>query len=846
MYITKRYLVLKRPAVLCAAAFALGIVLEEQGKIMLLAVTLLLAAGISGFLGELLFRRQRLSISDKLLFLAPFFCVLGFGRMELVRTAYEENQSRYKQCLSEGSELLLTGRATKLSFTRDGFSFELKQAKAASFAAEGTVYQKVGTLVVYCPIPSDGTEPVKDGQSVFLFGKGSEFLPAENPGQFDAKQFYFSKNITGAFTASKIEITDFSYHRLNQALFQIKKRILQSFSEYLGTGAGVISSMLLGERALLPEETNDLYRRGGISHILAISGLHVSMFGAAVYTALRRTFFGRNGAIPIAGGCVLLYGELVNAGVSTKRAMIMFLLLLLATVLGRTYDTLSAMSVSLLVLLFQSPGALFTASFQLSFAAAYAASVFAGVLGDEKDRDEKERKEGKSTWKRWLEKGKETAQFGLAITLITFPVTAVHFFEFPLYGCLINPIVVPLMNVLLSCAILSGGLGMVFPVAGVFFAGTVRAILWLYELLCRIISIFPFSVLLIGKPKRWQVGLYYLLLFAGIVLWKQNRRKLRLRNKRTGERVPPQIRLYHAAFAVLPFCLLPYSANPFEVTFLSVGQGEAIVIEEGNGVHFGKNVYLVDGGSSSISGVGAKRLIPFLKSKGIGRIAGAFVSHIDEDHINGLSELLTLMPDCGTSGRKSPVYAGTILVERLILPALLEKEEGYLRLVSLAEQKGVELVYVSAGDRISTGDGTGFLCMSPDNGKRYEDRNSASMVLGVEFGVLRLLLTGDATKEVEAQIIRYLEKSEWSEQRKVTVLKAGHHGSDTSTSEELLWALKPEITVISCGRNNRYGHPHEETIRRLEAIGCKILRTDELGAIVFTISSRGEVKQERY
>lgn len=820
-------------------AFAVGIALEKKGIVIPAVLTVIMTAGLGMFLRELARRRQRISISDRLLFLAPLFLVTGFGCMRAARISYESKAAVFSQCMSEGRELLAMGKAEQLSLTEQGLSFELKNARVASFASEETEYQRAGNLLVYCSLEPDETEPVKEGQEIFLFGKGMEYVPAENPGQFDAKAFYFSKNITGAVNASRIDTLQTSYHRLNQALFLAKKQLQKSFSEYLGEGAGVISSMLLGERAYLSEETENLYRRGGISHILAISGLHVSLFGTAVYAALRKSILGRNGAIPVACAAVLVYGSFVNAGTSTKRAVIMFLLMLLAAVLGRTYDTLSAMSVSMLLILLQSPGALFTASFQLSFAAAYAASVFAGVLG------EKEKAEQRTEWEkekkrrcRWLAGVKGAVRFGLAITLVTLPLTAVHFFEFPLYGILINPVVVPLMTLLLFCALCSGCLGILIPAAGVFFAGGARAILWLYEMLCRGVTKLPFSVLLLGKPKLWQVVLYYVLLAAGVILWKRERYERLRMKKRTGEYPAFRGRLYHGIFVLLPFCLLPFSIPGLEVSFLSVGQGDGIVLSESSGFFGRQSVCLVDGGSSSVSGVGEKRILPFLKAKGIWKIDCVFVSHMDEDHVSGIKEILSQMPDTEKKGLKaSPWYNGNVRINRMVLPELSGWESEFQSLIKLAEEKGVEILLTAAGDRVLTEGKLWFYCLSPESDREYDDRNSASMVLLAEYGDFDLLLTGDATKETEEKLISVWQNTPELCKREVEVLKVAHHGSSTSTSEQFLKVLSPEFAVISCGRNNRYGHPHRETMENLEKAGIRVRRTDEEGCIILNITT---------
>lgn len=781
--------------------------------------------------------KRKISSGDRLLFAAPVFLVLGFLVMTGERAAYHGYAAQLERSLAEGREILAKGTAAHIRQTQNGISFELKQAEAASYSQKED-YRAVGTLLVYMDSPTAENGTIKDGQQVFLYGKGRSIESAGNPGQFDAGQYYFSLGITGTLTASAVRITDFSYHRLNQAFFLAKNRLQESYLTYLGEeSAGIISSMLLGERALLSDETKALYRHGGISHILAISGLHVSLLGMAVYRLLRRTVLGRNGAIPAACACVLLYGKFVEAGTSTKRAVIMFFLLLLAAALGRTYDTLSAMSVSAVLLLFQSPGILYTASFQLSYAAAYAASVFAGLLKGQEEclPVEKAVQTAKRAAGRWVRlrldiaaKGKEILLFGMAVQLVTLPITVFHYFEYPLYGLFLNPFVVPLMAVLLLCAFLSGIFGLFCAGPGYFFAGGTCAILWFYETACKFVSKLPFSVLLFGKPALWQIGLYFCVLAGEVMIIRRVRENGKM--PRTGERREWKKKLPGAALFFLPLFLLPLPPAAFEAAFLDVGQGDGIVLREHSGT-----VITVDGGSSDVQGVGSSRIAPYLKANGIRVIDCALVSHADSDHISGIRELLAGMPPYSAYRAGAAGYTGEILIKSIALPLLQEPDTAYLALVESAAEKNVEVLYLAAGDSLLAGKKLLLSCLAPQEGAVFSDRNASSMVLLASYGEFDIMLTGDiGTAEEKSLLVRQELK-----ERPIEILKAAHHGSSTSSSREFIGELRPVCSVISCGKNNRYGHPHAETISVLSEAAAKILRTDELGCITIKAGKNG-------
>ena len=865
----KRIVIMKRPAVVWTVAFVVGIIMGQTSRLLVYGSVAILLLGYMVFLQRLRKGRRRISAADKLLVCVPVFLLLGYGVMCRERHLYERDVSVISSCLESGREVLAEGTVSHIRRTETGVCLELSDAVMASYTAGENAYRPAGTLLVYTEDLFAENGEIKYGQRLFVYGKGSLFEEAPNPGGFDAKQYYFSLGITGTIHGKAVRIRSFSVHRLNQALFQAKNKLLESYITYLGErGAGVLSSMLLGERALLSEETQELYRHGGISHILAISGLHVSLIGTALYEWLRKTVLGRNGAIPVACAGVLLYGSFVEAGTSTKRAVIMFLLLLMATALGRTYDTLSAMSVSVIVILWGSPGALYTASFQLSFAAAYGASVLAMVLGKRrvtvgKDTIEKAKEVARRKRSRLFRVGeyiKENIRnmfvFGLAVQAVTFPFTVYHFYEYPTYGFLLNPMVVPLMTILLLCCLLSGVSGLFVPWLGYFFAGGARGILWIYEILCRGAEQLPGSVWLIGRPTGWQMILYYVLLAGCLYVWMGTGRikvgrgdtcgngfagRVRQVFRKLTSEVSKCLECQHVVFIgllCLPFVLLPVPGARFEAAFLDVGQGDGIVLRERGGA-----VLLVDGGSTSVQKVGKKRMIPCLKAKGIRVIDCAFISHTDSDHISGVKEILTAMPMYSEYRESMPGYTGTPVITRLVLPEwnslLREQDEGYSELVRLAEEKQVEVCYMEAGDRMTVGTELVLSCLAPEEEDTYDNKNAASMVLLASYGAFDLLLTGDMEKEGE---LRLLETGDLSSDP-VEVLKVSHHGSHTASSQDFIAALAPRISIISCGKNNRYGHPHTETLETLYGANSRVYRTDESGCVTVKVGKRIKVEE---
>ena len=304
------------------------------------------------------------------------------------------------------------------------------------------------------------------------------------------------------------------------------------------------------------------------------------------------------------------------------------------------------------------------------------------------------------------------------------------------------------------------------------------------------------------------------------------------------------------------------------VTFLDVGQGDGIVVETGQGA------YLFDCGSTSRKNIGEYVLKPYLKSRGTRSLRGVFVSHPDEDHINGVIELLENGADWG------------IVVEQLFLPAIAEgkRTESFATLLAAAEVAEVPVSYIKCGDEIRDSQ-LRLLCLHPEENTTLADANAYSECFYVEVfakkmkqeaiddrkandasggsaiegsgengsfagngerkdfrmndGKINILLTGDVEGEGERQLMQKLQEQRGQREFRVDILKVAHHGSGYSTGTEFLAAASPATAIISCGRNNSYGHPHAETLQRLEDARVPWYGTMDYGALTVTVDSHG-------
>ena len=787
---------MKRPWEILAA----GIVL---GELVILAGSPLWAAG-AGLAALLLM----------LLFLCRFFrfrraallfsaaAAAGMLRMAAARVPGEQEQ-RLDEWMQRGEET--------------GIEFVIGDILEDG----GTLKLRSGCLLVYC-----GAEDLKEvpriGSRAAAFGKLSRFREAGNPGEFDAAAYYRAKGITHRLYADRIFVTEPAggFPVPAQMLLSLRRSAGRQLDRiFSAKDAGVLKAALFGDRSGMPEDLYEQYRRNGIAHLLAISGLHTAVLGLSLYRLIRRAGGGFRLSGAAAGAFLLFYSALTGGGTAVLRAVLMMLLLFLSAAIGRTYDLRSAAAVSMTAILLASPLELTQCGFQLSFLAVFAIAVPAKALTDGI------RKLAPVFTKRHprLFSLLTAASASFSVFFFSLPVTAWWFFAVPAWGPVLNLAVIPLMQYVLwagLAALLFSALGAAVPAGTAAFAGPAGAaalaahhILGFYSSLCSFAEKLPLHRVLTGRPSFFRIGLYYLLLYAVCMLIRYalsgGAGKDRPGKGGAGKARVCAVLL---SLVLLPAgCLLlrPVRSRDAVLWFLDIGQGDAIAVE------YRDSCVLIDGGSSSSLQNGKYVLRPFLESRGWSRVETAFITHADMDHTNGVTWLLEEDPD--------------LQIDQVVLNAAAEGDERYDRVRRAAGSRPVR--YMAAGDRSGC-----FTCLWPDRKHPPGDVNEQSLVLLFECCGKRCLFTGDAGQESEERILEMLKKDQVSGNDggipgPVDVLKAGHHGSSGSTGEALLAAFPPETAVLSYGSGNRYGHPHAETLERLRACGAVIRRTAEEGAV---------------
>ncbi len=627
------------------------------------------------------------------------------------------------------------------------------------------------------------------GKSCMIRGKPYYFDGAVNPGQFDLAAYEKLRGIDLELIKSEILCTKGRADPLKELLIRLKGKWSAVYDAlYDEEEAGVIKAMVLGDKNSLEPEIKGLYQRAGISHVLCISGLHISLIGCALYELLKRLHLPRAPAGGISLIVLILYGLMTGMGISTKRAIIMFGVILLAELAGRTYDLLSSLALAGTLILLGNPLSAKDSGFMLSFGAVLGAGLVKPVV------DQLIPKGGKAA---------DVLKLSFSINIFTLPIVLYFFYQIPVYSVLFNLILIPLMGILLVFAILSGITGLLFLPLSVVLSFPCKILLFLYETLCRLNDALPGSVLLTGRPGTGGIIAYYMLLgFTMILIFRRKR-----------ERKKSEYCLMFLSAAAAVFLLMFRISPELSVTMLDIGQGDCSILRTRQG-----KTIMIDCGSSDESRIAKYRVIPFLRSEGRDTVDLAVMTHADEDHISGFVELFELP------------QKESVRIRTLLMPDIGNKDEAYLALAKKAEKAGCRVQMIRAGMGLSMGD-LKIECLHPDQGYICRDRNEYSTVLSVTFRDFSALFTGDIQEKGEEILTQRIR-------RHYTLLKCAHHGSENSTPNEFLQRVKPELTFISAGRDNRYGHPHRALLERLRQSGTKIYVTNRSGAIILKTNGK--------
>ena len=639
------------------------------------------------------------------------------------------------------------------------------------------------------------------GEMIEARGEYTEIPSADDPGCFDYKLYMKSKGVTIRFKAYILEVTDMEVSpatKVRRYLYGARESFISRFDP---DTQGFIRGVIFGDKSEIDEDLLEEFNNNSTGHILAVSGLHMGfLYGLLRFlTARRRT-------LPVSiliTAVILLYGEMTMWSPATVRACIVMTISLCASHLRRCSDLLTSVSLAALMILVFQPYQLFNSGFQLSFLAlcgiAFLTHPLSTVTGD-------------------------TIAVMLAVQIGTIPVIAYSYCSINPLSILINVPVIMLASVLVPLCILL--LMMQASILSVPAAGIELAELISYAVMKvnHILSFGgSFSVRTAG-PGAAFIIVIYMIVFGLSSEWT---RVMLLR--KDAKAVLKQGILLLMPLAMLFSCLYDTLSDD-EIIFAAVGQGDCVhiraeghdvLIDGGGQAAYEKHSNNDGSGSNDDEGynVGKSILMPYLMHSGADAVDIALVTHLHADHYKGIEELSEVFPvgaigipvDYRSTDHGSPEDQNT-RSELPFDPAKIYYIEPDTE-IDITEDVIIDVIWpVGVSDDPIAAD----------------DPNEHNTVYMIRYKDIKIMVTGDLLEEDELDMVDYYAGTDTL---KCDILKVAHHGSKSSSAEAFLDAAKPRLAVIQCGRNNFYGHPHKQTLERLEERGIPVFRTDLSGAV---------------
>lgn len=705
-----------------------------------------------------------------------------------------ENNSKTQS----GRSYRITGRVEMITETEKGLKVKLL-VQTIGLGDKGSRLSEKEYLILYC----DDFE-IEYYDTIRFTCEPKFYKNASNEGGFDSKSYYLARNITGYTYPENIELIDVNevtgFSHIGKLLNEFKEKLSKGIkSIFSNEDEGILIAMMTGERAYMDDDIKSLYQETGFAHILAISGLHISIIGMSLFAFMRKKELSYIMSTLFTILVLCIYSSFSGGQVSCKRAIIMLCISLIAKCIGQKYDSLTALAVAAFTILLNRPHYIYDSSFIMSFSAGLGASIFGGIVNKcELYMEEKDKKHVKSIL------------FSLSIQAALLPAQVEFFNMVCPYSIILNMLLLPLVPILLLSGFISGILANLSPVIGNITGIPAKLVLLLYNKVLKITLSLPGSRLITGHMTvmKWLIVLIVIIAFCYI---------------------STIYRKIHVFLTLLPMLviLVPFHSNKVKITQLYVGQGDCCIITCGD------VAIAIDGGSSDEKDIYKYIIKPYLLYNGYDSLDYVFLSHADEDHVSGIREYLLGNLNSGTVVFIPNLQEKSEFLEKLDLN--IETEHNIMETNNIKQECVVlhELSYKSAVDI----DKLRFICLYPDEENNYSSENDTSMVLLMRFNSFSMLFMGDLSESRENEVLANMEELDLN--TNVNVLKAGHHGSKSSTGEELLNAVKPEFGIISCGVNNSYGHPSDETLERIESRGVLSLVTAANGQIRIITDGNG-------
>lgn len=651
-----------------------------------------------------------------------------------------------------------------------------------------------------------GKETLKYGDKIELVGNFKLAQERRNPGGFDYRFYLKTKKIYGIVTTkntkrlkeNNVNIISMIANKTANVIKNQSKKLLENKKACLLIG------LLIGDTDEIDEETKEDFRNSNLTHMLAVSGLHVSYVLLAVNYIITKVKIHKKLSKIIVMLLILFFILVTGATPSVLRAGTMTIYLILGGIFYRRISVFSSLNLSLLVIIIMNPYCLFDVGLQLSYAGTIGIVYLYPII--------KEKIYNKAN----------SILITISANIVIIPIIMYNFNTISLTFFISNLLAGPIIGIIIILGFSIIIISLIFfPIANIF-SKILNLLIILFLNTVKACANLPFSKIFIITPTLKFIFLYYCLLVFIII---KERIQIRI-----------SIKLKNKVIAILIILVIinpiKYFSNikqsNLKIYFVDVGQGDSTCI-----VTPKNKIILIDGGGNSKDenyDIGKQTLLPYLLDKKINKIDYCIVSHFDSDHCGGLMYILK-----------------NLKVKNIIIGKQYEEYENYKEFIKIAKDKKINIRVVEAGEKITIEKNLYIDVLWPINREKMVIQNAInnnSLVFKLRYINFSMLFTGDIEEIAEKEILdKYKENTEFL---KSTILKVAHHGSKTSSAKEFINIVKPKYAVIGVGKDNKFGHPSNVTIENLKTINTEIYRTDEMGEISINVNIKGNINIEEF
>ena len=679
----------------------------------------------------------------------------------------------------------------------------------------------------------------KFGNIVEITGTYEEPSTARNFKGFDYRQYLKSRNIYGTIDCEKYEIIatnkiNVASNIVNYVQNNIKENMFNILDE---EQSALCVGILIGDREKISDITEDNFKKSNLTHMLAVSGSHITYIIVALTTILSKT--NRKFSLIITIFFLLFFTVLTGFTASVLRASIMGIITLLASILHRKSDTINNLGISSIIILIYNPYLLVDAGFLLSYAGTIGIILFSKKISNgisiivNKINPNLLNKEQNNNSKIFFVKSIiekiilyviSSLSVTLSANIVIIPIMAYMFSTISFTFWISNILAGPVMEVVTIFGFIVYFISIIFPILAQFLGIALNLLLTVLLKIAEISSKIPGASIYIKTPSIYMCVIYYLIIY---ILFNMQAIKQIIRKKAIfrlyaikAKKQRKNILVIVILFTILVNSIIYVTDKKLKIYFVDVGQGDCTLIQTPER----KNV-LIDGGGSEFGSfdVGENILLPYLLDRGVTKIDYMMISHFDSDHIGGLFYIME-----------------NLKVDNIIISMQGKNSENLKKFIQIVSEKQINLIIGKKGDYVKIDNTSYFEILFPEE-KLINDNilNNNSIVAKFVTNNLTMLFTGDVEEIAEKRLNELYRNTN---KLQADIIKVAHHGSKTSSILSFLELVNPKIALIGVGENNNFGHPNEGVLERIKKLGAQIYRTDQAGEISIAINHNGNIE----